>query len=540
MSLTMLSQQRSIIQDKDNSKCKDNALPTKIYHSGQGPFISPPNHRNHNAHSSSNRASRPRSLKGYKFPYFKQSAAHKHGRFTRYRSSKEQGLASSDNTKYIKNHKNALSIRPRNHTTHNSKGKASQKPKHKMKHSKQVRRAKKKLQNNVVRQHINYFAVPHEIIPQHLKHLIPFLLETGDYSQAFYYESPDGAKSIIYIHSGDCTDAGRPRFVFIAKYLIASDSLFKIAKLSCNEYFSCCPMAAIDRTCHIIHLFGNNTGDKGKYLSFSLKTNTVLHYGLMHDYDDTIPISQVVHPQYGTEYPKSVANLNRLSALIVLKDTYPQSNYKRYLFVPRLQILLRFGGADGVDNTVQYIDIKDAIWCTQRVCRFGKRCHFGTHCKYSHKDTAQGVKNEKKIRNVEWKTYDFKLDGSALSMHFVIAYDHLLYVFDVKGGGNGKIWIIDLLFGGHKVCRALKSLDTWFAYDFAVKISPNYVKFINATRYGEMLVSLSDIMPLCLLKYYDQKSKALVHGYCRKVSDLLYSFPMCLIGTIFSFYQPFF
>merc|ERR1712154_239086 len=109
--------------------------------------------------------------------------------------------------------------------------------------------------------------------------------------------------------------------------------------------------------------------------------------------------------------------------------------------------------------------------------------------------------------------------------------------------GTGKIWIIDLLFNGNRMDQASKKLEVWFSFDFAVKISPNYVQFVNALRYGDMKVSLKEIMPRSMIKHYDEKTKCLVDGYCRAIiecNQLSYSFPVCLLDVIFSFYPPFF
>jgi len=305
----------------------------------------------------------------------------------------------------------------------------------------------------------------------------------------------------------------------------------------------------MDRKQHRLHCYGNHELDRHKFLSFDLKTQTVIKYHAKLStfaLIDLISFSFLIDFGFDKRVQTQLKSLDRISSQIVLKEKWPISNYKRYLFVPSLQILLRFGGEHGVDNSVEYISVDQAVKSKAKMCKnwnrnkAENRCVFGNKCWFKH-----GDEDCRRIANVKWRKYgNVRLPGeSALSMHFVLGYDHLLYVFDVKGGGNGKIWIIDLLFAENRIERALKSMDSDCArWDYVAKISENYVRFINASRYGELMISLADVMPPSMIKYYDEKCKALVNGFCRQVEEFSLSsnFHICLIGLIFSFYEPFF
>ena len=415
--------------------------------------------------------------------------------------------------------------------TKNSKTKSKLKRQKRIQSEKQknANRAVVSVDNEMVHGHIRYFETPHDLVPQHL---VPYLADIADHSTCFYYEDCGGKKCLIYAQSGECTESGEPRFVFVSCFDIDSQSVRHLDRFPCSSFFKASPLTALDRDQHILYLIGNHGDDDGKVLAFSLRTNSMISFQDRTDLN--VPVSQLIGCHFEglsnrqirgdnevdqiSERNQSVALLNEvISSEYILRDQSPVIHYKRYLFIPKLNRLLRFGGQYGIDDTVQFVDIK-------------------------HLQRMQEM-NRLNPLEMDWETYPFRLPGSALTMHFVLWKNYELFVFDIKGGGEGKIWIIDLLFNDHRIERALKKVDSCFAWDFGVKCGHDWVQFINASSYGELLVNMREIMPQSLCVHMDRKTKMLVEGYCREITrkdHFDYVFPVVLVGKILSVYPPFF
>eukprot|EP00485_Elphidium_margaritaceum_P016599 CAMPEP_0202730322 /NCGR_PEP_ID=MMETSP1385-20130828/186577_1 /ASSEMBLY_ACC=CAM_ASM_000861 /TAXON_ID=933848 /ORGANISM="Elphidium margaritaceum" /LENGTH=650 /DNA_ID=CAMNT_0049396595 /DNA_START=153 /DNA_END=2105 /DNA_ORIENTATION=- len=377
--------------------------------------------------------------------------------------------------------------------------------------------------------HINYFQCPisAELLPEHLNlnQLLPNLANKLDVSEAFFYAQPEtGEPSVIYAKNTEFETSGQHRFVSIKCFDVRSVRCTTLGQLDCNVYFRRCPKLVLCRARHVLYLLGNAEEDKFKLLEFCLRAHQVLTFVQdaqtfrelcrTHLRCEHVLLSQFEDDELEeAPSPSSKAVLNAIPSDEFLYDCSAGRHYKRYLYVPRLRRLLRFGGVHGADDSVQYIDL------------------------HKHKHKQQEEEEEKQA----WRTYEnVRLPGSALSMHFSLAKNYLLFIFDWKGGGDGhgKTWIVDLLFDEHAMMQGAKSLETLFEYDFGVKVSHDYIAFLNGYSDGSMVANFNEFIPPRLARYYDCKTLLLIHRFCELGCDRF--IPLSLRQLIFGFYQPFF